>query len=144
MSIEKEGAGAGSAGFRELAGYIRKSSAAGDPARIILQCACGCRASLFRVHADPFEGAAMRACAACGRETLIGDSNQVWEFADPVPAACACGSDLFEVAVGFAFRADNEVQRITVGQRCARCGSLGTAADWKLDDSQTEELLERT
>jgi hypothetical protein len=31
-----------------------------------------------------------------------------------------------------------EVRRVTVGQRCMRCGVLASFVDWEIDDAPTE------
>jgi hypothetical protein len=63
--------------------------------------------------------------------------------ADPGDAACPCGGEIFNVAVGFALRDDGDVRWVYVGLRCTKDGILGVYADWKIDFSPTVHLLDR-
>jgi hypothetical protein len=80
---------------------------------------------------------------ACGTAAFIGDSDEYWGDAEPEPVQCHCGGDAFELAVGFSFRADEEVRWITVGARCVACGALSSPVDWKIDYAPTDHLFER-
>jgi hypothetical protein len=131
-------------GFVALAEYIRAITEAGYPARVVLQSACTCRGTHFRLEADETEGCARRICVDCGAEAFIGDSEEYWNESEPESARCACGGDAFQVAVGFSFREDDEIQWLTLGTRCTRCGLLDSPADWKIDYAPTDHLFEKT
>ncbi|MFR9780329.1 hypothetical protein ACL02O_30285 [Micromonospora sp. MS34] len=68
-------------------------------------------------------------------------SADYWQDADPDECVCPCGGEAFQVAVGFALRADGEVRWVSIGMRCTRDGVLGVYADWKIDYSPTDHLL---
>lgn len=70
------------------------------------------------------------------------DFRALWEDAEPRTVRCLCGHGVFEVGVGFSLRADREVRWVTVGERCVRCGVLGSCADWKIDYSPSRHLLD--
>jgi hypothetical protein len=132
------------ADFKDLADCVRAVTEEGPPARIVLQSMCGCRGILFGLEADPIEGCARRTCASCGGQAFLGDSEAHWSGAEPSRCVCSCGGDLFEIAVGFSFREDDEVRGITLGQRCVKCGEMDSPAGWSVDYAPTEHLLERS
>lgn len=110
----------------------------------LARCACG---SLeFRVLGDGDEGCAQRTCVACNTAHYICDSAKYWSEATPQKLACAeCKSDAFNVGVGFALRRGKqpELHWITIGERCVKCGVLGSFADWKIDYSPSIQLLDQ-
>jgi len=144
MASEKPGPGGKGSGFQELADHIRLSTASTAPARIVLQSTCGCRGAVFHLEADPREGCARRTCPECGAAAYLADSEDSWRAAEPEAWRCACGCDVCEVAVGFSLGEDDEVSRITVGQRCVRCGRLDCAAAWPVDGPSSDRLFEKT
>jgi hypothetical protein len=64
--------------------------------------------------------------------------------ADAGSAACSCGGETFELAVGFSFQIDGDVRWVTVGARCMGCHGLGVYSDWKIDYGPTLHLLSAT
>jgi hypothetical protein len=129
--------------FADVVQYIRLYTEVGYPAGRVLQSVCTCGHTLFRLHGDPDQGCARRTCGACGRKAFICDSGEFWDEAEPVVCVCPCRGRLFEVGVGFSFRADGDVRWITVGQRCATCRVLGSFVDWKIDYGPTAHLLQQ-
>ena len=129
--------------FDDLAEYIRQYTEDGYPAERVVQSVCVCGHTAFQLWADEDEGCARRRCIACGAEAFIGDSEEYWDEAEPKQVRCPCKHDLFEIAVGFSLRQgeQDEVKWITVGERCVRCGVLGSAVDWKIDYSPSGHLL---
>jgi ribosomal protein S27AE len=144
MTLARRGGEWSGSDFADLAVYMRTEVEARHPIHAVLQSTCRCRHALFRVETDPEEACARRTCAACGLDAFLADSEERWTDAEPVRSRCACGNDRFEVGVGFSFRPDNEVRWVTVGERCAACGRLRCAADWEVDQPDSEALLERT
>ena len=101
-------------------------------------------ATVFGMRVDDESGCAQRVCRECGLAAFFGDSEEYWEEANPGDAACPCGADDFENAVGFSLLDSGEVRWITVGARCVACGVLGVYADWKIDYEPSRHLLEMT
>jgi hypothetical protein len=93
------------------------------------------------LEADQEEGCARRICSACVQSEFIGDSAEVWEEAEPEKCICPCKGDQFEIGIAFSRRADGEVRWMTVGERCIRCGVLGSCVDWKIDYAPSQHLL---
>ena len=129
--------------FLDLERYVRLLTADSHPAEMVLQCICTCGAVVFRLEGDPERGCLRRICAACHQGAFIGDSEERWDRAQPQPCLCRCGSETFLAGVGFSFRADGDVMWLTVGVCCTRCRLLGTPADWKVDYSPTDHLLQQ-
>jgi hypothetical protein len=131
------------ADFVDLAAYLRAITEEGYPARIVLQSSCGCRSTTFRLEADDTEGCARRTCSACGVQAFLGDSEELWDEAEPAAVACLCGADVLELGIGFSFSDDEEIRWITIGSRCVKCGLMDSPADWKIDYAPTEHLFEK-
>ncbi len=130
--------------FADLAEYVRLYTAEGYVATDIRQSTCAnCGGTVFRLYGDTEEGAARRVCISCKQKAFICDSEEFWEDADPQQCVCPCKGKEFEVAVGFSFRETGDVKWVTVGQRCIRCGTLGSFVDWKIDYSPTDHLLKK-
>jgi hypothetical protein len=112
----------------------RALTADGYPVGPVLQSVCACGGATFRLDGDREEGCARRTCLACGRSAFLGDSGEFWADARPARCICPeCAGEAHEVGVGFSLRADGDVRWLTVGQRCVRCGVLGSFVDWKID-----------
>jgi hypothetical protein len=141
MAIDTSGEWWTGADSRALAEYIRLYTEDEYPAERIVQALCSCGGSHFRLRADADEGCARRACSTRGKSAFIADSGEFWGEADPRAVRCPCGNGVFEVGVGFSLRA-GEVRWVTVGERCVRCGVLGSCADWKIDYNPSGHLLD--
>ncbi|WP_346535488.1 hypothetical protein [Micromonospora sp. DPT] len=128
----------------ELDAYLREFEAGGYPLAWVVHAACaGCGGSEFGVRVDDDAGYADRTCQTCGERWVMLDSADLAENADPGDAACPCGGERFDAAVGFAVREDGEVRWVSVGLRCRVDGVLGVYADWKIDYSPSGHLLAR-
>jgi hypothetical protein len=144
MAIDRTGRWWTGTDFADVAQYLREYTARGYPADEIVQRVCTCGHTGFRLDGDPDEGCVRRTCASCRARAFIGDSGDYWDDAEPVTLACrGCRGGVFEVGVAFSKRDDGDVRRITVGERCLRCGVLGSFVDWKIDHSPTAHLLEQ-
>ena len=143
VAIDKRGKWWKGSSFADLDEYIRAYTEEGYPAQIIRQSICACGATAFQLEADRDEGCARRICSSCGQAAFLGDSSDCWEEAEPERCSCPCRNRSFEIGVGFSLRSDGEVKWITVGERCLKCGVLGSFVDWKIDYSPTHHLLEQ-
>ena len=128
----------------ELDAYLREFQAGGYPVARVVHARCGrCGGSAFGVRIDDDAGYADRTCHLCGDRSVMLDAADVAEDADPGDAACLCGGERFDVAVGFALREDGEVRWVSVALRCTADGALGVYADWKIDYSPSGYLMVR-
>src|SRR5579859_1924911 len=127
--------------FADLAQYLRLLTEESYPADQIVQAICACGNTMFRLFADPVEGCAQRACTKCLQRTFIGDSAEYWDAADPKQIRCPARHTIFELGVGFSLRAESDVRWITVGERCVKCGLLGSPLDWKVNYGPSSHLL---
>ena len=104
---------------------------------------CACGAIVFTVAADDDEGVARRTCVDCGRGHFICESEEYWADADHQEIGCPCGAITFNVGVGYSFVDERDgIKWVWVGVRCVRCGTLGCAANWKIDYLPSEQLLD--
>lgn len=109
----------------------------------LAQCACGGRA--FRLETDDCEGVAKRICTACGKDHYIVDSETYWDEAEPEPLTCIeCSSEEFNVGIGFSlYDSDDGVRWLYVGERCNKCGILGSVVDWKVAEGPARPIMEK-
>ena len=140
MTIDKSGRYWKGSKFDDVAEYLRLLMAESYPVERAVQSSCSCGEPAFRLDYDAEEGGAKRTCARCGAERFIADSADYWEDAKPKRLKCGCGSDTFEIGVGFSMRDEREVRWVVIGARCLRCGTLGSPADWKVDYSPSAHL----
>ena len=128
----------------DLDAYVRGFAAGGHPVGEVVHAncaACDSDAGGFSVVLDDEEGAAVRTCRSCSDVVAMLDSADYLDEADLGDAACPCGHEVFDVAVGFALRDDGEVRWVSVALRCHHDGRLGVYADWKIDYSPSRHLL---
>ena len=126
----------------DLAEYLQLAKPGGYRVDRVLAVVCGdCAGTTFKLRADGDEGGVERTCAGCTKSVLMLDTGDLWDDMDPTTIECPCGSDLFEVSVGFSIRAGEEIRWVSVGQRCAKDGVLGYCADWKINYGPTKHLL---
>jgi hypothetical protein len=124
--------------------YLADFRAGGYPVARVVHATCtGCGGSTFRVLVDDEEGYTERRCTSCAARFLMLDSADMHDEADPEQAACPCGSETFEVAVGFAVRDDSDVRWASIALPCVSDGILGVYADWKIDYSPTAHLYDQ-
>ncbi|HET6250438.1 MAG TPA: hypothetical protein VFE47_22310 [Tepidisphaeraceae bacterium] len=103
---------------------------------------CICGARLFRLRTDEAAGVAIRTCATCGKQHLMGDSAEFFDDAEPVDHECVCRADAFEITVGVSlFDNSDDVHWLYVGCRCPSCGLTGCYADWKNEFIDYRKLL---
>ena len=129
--------------------YLIAYRAEGYPIHETRLCECPCGSIEFELFADRDEGVAKRLCA-CGREHLICDSQDVWDEAQSEKWSCTeCGYEKCNVAVAFSLYEpdkpgqERDVHWISVGNRCANCGTLGCFVDWKVGWGPSHGLLEQ-
>jgi hypothetical protein len=116
----------------------------GEPVARVERAACAaCGGTAFEVGVDDDAGYAARACVACDDVVEMLDSAEVSEEAEPGGAACPCGNETFEVAVGFATAPDDEIRWVFLALRCLADGTLGVYADWSIDYAPTAHLLQQ-
>ncbi|ADB34668.1 hypothetical protein Kfla_5662 [Kribbella flavida DSM 17836] len=125
----------------DLDEYLRAFSHGQVCAAVHARCE-GCDGSVFGVSVDADNGYAERRCVRCGATHVMLDSAEAAGDADVGEAACPCGGEEFEVAVGFAERVDGELGWVFVGLRCTADGVLGIYLDWKIDYLPSRQLLE--
>jgi len=100
-----------------------------------------CSSDIFTFKADSFEGAIEVTCIACKEKRLLLDSEEHWDECEPEEASCPkCKESQFNVAIGFVHRESGEVKWVYIGNRCAKCGVLGSCGDWKINYSPTDEM----
>lgn len=141
MAIDTSGKWWKGEDFADLTEYLRSYCEDPYPADLIVQSVCSCGHAVFRLQGDREEGCARRICAACKAAAFICDSGEYWDEAEPIPLSCVeCRGRQFEVGVAFSKRADGDIRWITIGERCVRCGVLGSFMDWKIDYGPTDHL----
>lgn len=102
-----------------------------------------CHNTEFEIKVDQDEGAIQVKCTKCGKIKLLLNSEEVWEFCEPKQGKCSCKSKKFNVRVGFQRRLNGVVKWVYIGNRCTKCGTLGSFVDWKIDFEPTNELEEK-
>ena len=144
MAIDSSGEWSRGTEAADLEAYLVDFRAGGYPVqRVIHACCTGCGGSAFGVLVDDEQGYVERRCTSCATRFVMLDSADVDDEAEPDDAACPCGNETFQVAVGFAAVADGEVRWVSIGLRCLRDGILGVYTDWKIDYAPTTHLFDR-
>ncbi len=128
----------------DLEEYLRAYTSNGYAIREFRLAKCRCGSVEFGLQADDDEGVARRTCAACKTSHFICDSEEFWADAKPKTWKCECGSKHANIGVGFSMYDDDPtgVRWLYVGERCAKCGTLGCFAEWKVALSDALHLLE--
>jgi hypothetical protein len=130
--------------------YLKAYKAEGYAVHETRMCKCACGSLIFRLEADRNEGCARRTCISCRTSHLICDSAEVWEEAEPETWQCTqCKSEACNLGVGFSLYGTQndevpDVRWISVGNRCASCGTLGSFVDWKIGYGPSYQLLKQT
>jgi len=143
VPIDKSGEWWKGSEYADLQEYLGLLDTEGYLVERVVQSVCTCGGIVFRLQADAEQGCAARTCVTCSARAFICDSGDYWGEAEPEWVRCSCGSERFEIGVGFAFRADGDVRWITIGVRCTACGVLGRPVDWKIDYGPTAHLLQQ-
>jgi hypothetical protein len=103
-----------------------------------------CKSDVFTFKYDDDEGGIEVTCAKCKKKKLLLDSEEYWEDCEPEQAECSlCQNKKFNVAVGFIYRKEESekvVKWVYIGNRCTKCGVLGSFLDWKIDYAPTDEM----
>ena len=134
---------------KDVEEYLRALKPEGHPVHDTRVCQCTCGSLDFGLRADRNEGCARKTCFKCGTKSFLGDSAEYWKDATPRTWKCTeCGSKVCNLAVGFSlYEADPgeaaDVRWISVGQRCVKCGTLGSFVDWKVAYGPSHHLLEQ-
>jgi hypothetical protein len=94
----------------------------------------------------PMKVAPAAPARACGAKHFICDSAEYWNEADPKQWACTeCGNQECNLGVGFSLYEEEDQRRdvrwISVGNRCTKCGTLGSFVDWKIGYGPSDQLL---
>lgn len=142
MAIDWSGEWARGDEAADLDDFLLQFSADSYPISRVEHAVCGqCGHTVFAVLLDDDEGAVQRICAHCAADVLMLDSADTIADAELGEAVCPCDGDRFEIAVGFALRADGEVEWLYVGLRCVADGTLGVYVDWGIDYTPSTQLL---
>jgi hypothetical protein len=128
----------------DLDEYVTAFSAENYPARTVVHASCAsCGGDNFTVAVDEGEGCAVRTCVSCGDDKALLDTKEYLKDATLEGAECPCGGNTFNTAVGFAFYdGSDDVQWVYLALRCTQDGVLGCYADWKIDYSPSDHLLQ--
>ncbi|GIE78897.1 hypothetical protein Aph02nite_48470 [Actinoplanes philippinensis] len=128
--------------IEDLIGYAREQGAAGYDIDEVRLCACaGCGGRVFGLRGDLARRAARRDCRGCAGTHVIAAGAGHFPDDEVTLLGCDCGSDDFNLAVGFALgeRRDT-VRALAVTSRCVECGRLGFWDDWLVPDAGTALL----
>lgn len=127
----------------DLDAYLAEYAAANaEPLTSVVHAVCVlCGSGSFGVVVDDEAGVAGRVCERCDDARWMVDSAEHAADARPGEAACPCGGEVFDVAVGFACGPDGEVRWVYVALRCLADGLMGVYTDWSVDYAPTDHLL---
>ncbi len=101
-----------------------------------------CGGDSFELRIDQDEGVIQVTCTSCGTKKILLDGEEYWEDASPRLRKCSvCKScKSFNVRVGFVRRETGDVEWVYIGNRCTKCGTLGSFLDWEIDYGPTDEM----
>ena len=101
-----------------------------------------CGNDAFELRVDYDEDAIQVKCTKCGTKKILLDCDEVWETASPKLCKCSvCKSNKeYNVRVGFVRRENGSVKWVYIGNRCTKCGVLGSYLDWKVSYEPTDEM----
>jgi hypothetical protein len=118
--------------IEDLIGYAREQGAAGHDVDEVRACACRtCGGQVFGLRGDLAQQAVRRDCRDCEGTHFIADSGEHFQDDSVALMGCDCGSDDFNLAVGFALDGPRDaVRALAVTSRCVGCGRLGFWDDW--------------
>jgi hypothetical protein len=129
--------------IEDLIGYAREQGAVGFEVDEVRVCVCkGCGSRVFGLRGDLSQQAVQRDCRDCESVHFIAGSGGRHLQEDSVALmGCDCGSDDFNLAVGFALdKRRDTIRALAVTSRCVGCGRLGYWDDWLVHDSGTALL----
>lgn len=143
MTIDKSGQWWRGTEAADIEEYLGAFSASNYPVARIVHARCAkCDGSVFSIRIDDDEGCAQRTCVNCGDHHLMLDSNESIEDANLDDAACPCGNESFEAAVGFAHTGSGDIKWVYLGLRCTADDVLGVYTDWKIDYLPADHLYQ--
>ena len=100
-----------------------------------------CKNDVFALKVDQDEGAVEVKCVQCGRKKLLLDSAEIWEDCEPIGGKCpVCNCKNYNVRVGLLRRNTGEIKHVFIGNRCTKCGTLGSYVDWDINYGPTDEI----
>lgn len=104
---------------------------------------CWCGSNAFWIETDVGAGAVHRVCL-CGLDVPLVDSAEKTGAA-PTVWGCECGGESANVGAGFSCRSGGStIEWVYVATRCAECGAVEPAANWKLGYEPSGYLMEKT
>ncbi|MBQ8599029.1 MAG: hypothetical protein IJ411_02815 [Oscillospiraceae bacterium] len=104
---------------------------------------CSCGSDAFTILVDQEEGAVLLKCTHCAEEQFLLDSAEYWPSCQPKAGICRlCKGGEYNVRVGLVRREDGSIQWVYVGNRCTKCGALGSYVDWGIDYESSDEMEE--
>lgn len=141
MTVKKSGKWWRGTEATDIDEYLADYLAVACPVARVVHARCRpCGGSVFSMRVDDDEGCAQRTCVGCGDEHLMLDSDETLADADLVDAACPCGNETFNAAVGFAHTHGGDISWVYLGLRCTADGGLGVYTDWKIDYLPADHL----
>ncbi len=129
---------------QDLDEYLRALSEGGYAVTDFSLSKCTCGSEQFTLEFEPDEGVARRICASCSQSHYLCGSEEFWSpDLKPKTYKCiTCKTKTANLGVGFALYEDRTaVHWLYVGQRCTKCGILGSAVDWKVGYEPSLHLL---
>lgn len=142
MSIDKSAEWWKGNGIEDIKEYLISYSEDSYPIQKVIISKCNkCDSVEFLVEFDGNEGATRIICTSCKEVKYLADSKEYWEDVELEKYKCIeCKSTHANVGTGFTYREGGDIKWVYIGVRCAKCGILGSVADWKIDYGPTTEL----
>lgn len=143
MSIDTSGTWWKGSEAEDLIPYLKGLTADSYPASEFRHAVCECGSVEFVCEFDRDEETCKRICPECSREHFVCDSEKYWEESEPVEWECIeCHGKRCNICVGFSMRNTRNVQWVSIGCRCAKCGILGCYVDWNVSSSPSLHLMD--
>ena len=120
--------------------YLRLFS--GDNSIEIRTIKCrSCEETVLHLIVDQDEDAIAIQCPKCNEKRILLDCAEIWEDAEPKKLDCpVCGNDSYTSKAGLLRRSDGNVRHVYVGERCEKCGVLGSCVNWEINYGPTDDL----
>jgi hypothetical protein len=105
---------------------------------------CQCGGQEFLVEYDSDEGVVRRTCVNCKVKHFVCDSEENYDGGKLKKLKCVeCKSTSMNIGVGFSLYDDGEVRWLYNGERCSKCGVLGSCNDWKIGYAPSKHLIDQ-
>jgi len=146
MTIDTSGKWWKGSAPEDLEEYLQALSEGSYPIEEFRLSQCDCGSKEFYLHVEQDEGIARRTCTKCGNKHWIADSAENYEKGSRLKKykCVTCKSHNINVAVGFSLLEDKAgIKWLFVGNRCVKCGILGSMVDWKISYAPSLKLLEQ-